>query len=236
MPGRPILTGMTLPRLGPRAVGAAAVAAATAAVLAGCGSPAYHYATNTDDGVYFKVPAGWSRVDQHELDELATAGLDAQEAAALKASSWSVAFDTGDPPSARHIVSLDVASPLAYARVLKVPESNRSGVTLDALRDVFVPVTETARTKAEASGSDLGTFALRSSETNAPKGYLGVHQVFSYEQAGRSQVFDQTAWTNHDHSRIYLLLVRCNDACYSQRADELAAVVKSFTVDKNGSS
>jgi hypothetical protein len=226
---------MTHPRPRLRA-GAAVVGLATAAVVAGCGTPAYHYATNTDDGVYFKVPAAWSRVDQHELDDLATAGLDAQAAAALRASSWSVAFDTEDPPSARHIVSLDVTSPLAYARVLQVPEGSRSGVTVDALRDVFVPVTKSARTKAVASGSTLGTFALRSTETNAPKGYTGVHQVFSYARAGSNQVFDQTSWANRDHSRIYLLLVRCNDACYSQHEDELAAVVKSFTVDKNGSS
>jgi len=227
---------MTRARQRLRAGVAAVAALAAGTVLAGCGSPDYHYATNTDDGVYFKVPAAWSRVDQHELDDLATAGLDAQEAAALRASSWSVAFDTGDPPSARHIVSLDVSSPLAYARVLQVPAGNRSGVTLDALRDVFVPVTKSARTKAEAGGSTLGHFALLSTETNAPKGYTGVHQVFSYEQAGRSQVFDQTSWTNTDHSRIYLLLVRCNDACYTEHEDELAAVVKSFTVDKNGSS
>ena len=214
---------------------AVTAALAMAAVLAGCGTPEYHYATNTDEGVYFKVPVGWSRVDQHDLDDLATAGLDEQSAAAHKASSWSVAFDAGDPPSARHIVALDVTTPLAYARVLQIPADNRSGVTLDALRDVFVPVTESARTKAEESGSTLGTFSLRSSDTDAPAGFTGVHQVFSYEQAGQNQVFDQTSWTNKDHSRIYLLLLRCNDACYSQREDELAAVVTSFTVDRNGS-
>lgn len=223
----------TLPRR--RAGAATAVALAGAALLAGCGTPDYHYATNTDEGMYFKVPSGWSRVDQHELDDLATSGLDAQSAAALRASSWSVAFDTQDPPAATHIVSIDVPSPVAYARVLKVPESNRSGVTLDALRDVFVPVSESARTEAASAGRNLGTFALKSSENGAPDGFTGIHQVFSYGRGSSTQVFDQTAWTNEDHSRIYLLLVRCDDSCYRQRHAELAAVVKSFTVDKNGS-
>ena len=222
----------------PAALAALAVLAvlAGAAVLAGCGSPAYRYATNTDDGVFFKVPASWRRVDQAELDRLATAGLDAQAAAALKAASWSVAFDTQDPPSAQHIVSPDLDTPVAYARVLRVPESGRSGVTLDALRDVFVPVTRTARLQAAASGSAIGTFTMVRTSRAAPDGLTGVHQVFSYGTGGGRQVFDQTSWTNRDHSRIYLLLVRCSDTCYAQRRHELAAVVKSFTVDRNGTS
>lgn len=215
--------------------GVAAAAVVAAAIgLAGCGQPSYRYATNTDDGVFFKVPSGWTRIDQAELDELATAGLDAQQAAALKASSWSVAFDTSDEPSANHIVSADVTTPVAYARVLRIPDGNRSGVTLDALRDVFVPVTKSARTQAAAGGSSLGTFALRSSDTDVPDGMTGVHQVFSYNRLGTEQVFDQTAWTNADRSRIYLLLLRCNETCYAQRHDELVSVVHSFTVDKNG--
>lgn len=223
-----------------RAYRRAGVAGAAALVggllLGGCGTPDYRYATNTDDGLYFKVPAGWSRVDQHELDDLATAGLDEQAAAALKASSWSIAFDSQHPPSAHHIVSVDVPSPVAYARVLQVPLANRSGITLDALRDIFVPVTAKARTTATTAGSRLGAFALQSSDTHAPAGFTGVHQVFRYGSGSAAQVFDQTAWATRDHSRIYLLLVRCDDTCYRQRHDELAAVVRSFTVDRNGSS
>lgn len=225
---------MTTRASGRRGAAAATVVLAAGLLLAGCGSPSYRYATNTDDGVFFRVPSGWSQVDQGELDDLATAGLDEQQAAALKASSWSVAFDTQDPPAANHIVSADVSSPVAYARVLRVPDGNRSDVTLDALKDVFVPVTSTARAQAQAAGSSLGAFSLRSSDTDAPKGMTGVHQVFTYNRSGIEQVFDQTAWTNADHSRIYLLLLRCNDTCYAQRHDELVSVVKSFTVDKNG--
>jgi hypothetical protein len=205
-------------------------------LVAGCGTPDFRYAANTGDGVYLKVPSSWSRVDQDELDELATAGLDEQAAAALKAASWSVAFDADEAASAQHVVTANLRSPVAYARVIDVPASSRSDVTVDALRNVFVPVTESARVQATSAGTSLGPFTMVRTSSAAPRGLSGVHQVFSYGTGATRQVFDQTSWTNRDHSRIYLLLVRCSDACYAQRKHELDQVVRSFTVDRNGTS
>lgn len=219
-----------------RTIRAVLAAGLVAGLVGGCGTPDYRYAANADDGVYLKVPSSWNRVDQDELDRLATAGLDAQSAATVKASTWSVAFDADQPASAQHLVAADLRRPVAYARVIQVPPGARAGVTVDALRDVFVPVTESARVQASAAGTSLGPFTMVRTSRAAPKGLTGVHQVFSYGTGASRQVFDQTSWTNRDRSRLYLLLVRCSTACYAQRRDELAQVVKSFTVDRSGTS
>ena len=58
----------------------------------------------------------------------------------------------------------------------------------------------------------------------------GVHVVYNYRLGTTVHTFDQTALVNDDVSKIYLFLLRCTAACFTDRRDEIATVVRSFTV------
>jgi hypothetical protein len=208
------------------------VAGLSAAVLfTACAKPTYTFVTNSDDHLYFKVPASWSEIKQRDLDTFASPGLDDASAAALRAQTWTVAFDAGDKPSIAHVFSPQVKAPVVFARVLRSSNGDSTNVTLDTLRDFFLPVTKTARLTARASGQEIPGFrSIVDHVMSREDGLTGVHEVFRYNVSGVMQTFDQTALVTKDASRVYILLVRCTQACYADRQGELATVVRSFIV------
>jgi hypothetical protein len=202
-----------------------------AVVFTACAKPTYTFVTNSNDHVYFKVPAGWSEIKQRDLDKFASPGMDEAAAAALRAQTWTVAFDAGDKPSIAHVFSPQVKAPVVFARVLRSSSTDSTNVTLDALRDFFLPVTETARLTAQASGQELPGFrSIEDQVLTREGGLTGIHEVFRYKVSGVMQTFDQTALVTKDARRVYILLVRCTQACYADRRSELATVVRSFIV------
>jgi hypothetical protein len=208
------------------------VAGLSAAVLfTACAKPTYTFVTNSDDHLYFKVPASWSEIKQRDLDKFASPGLDDAAAAALRSQTWTVAFDAGEKPSIAHVFSPQVKAPVVFARVLRSSNGDSTNVTLDTLRDFFLPVTKTARLTARASGQEIPGFRSIVDHVMSREGGLtGVHEVFRYKVSGVMQTFDQTALVTKDASRVYILLVRCTQACYADRHGELATVVRSFIV------
>jgi hypothetical protein len=203
-----------------------------AVLLAACARPTYSFVTNADDHVYFKVPAAWSKIDKGALDKVSVLGLDPSAAAALRAQTWSVAFEAGDKPSVSDIFSAQTTrSPIVFARVIRAGNGSTPTVTLDTLRDLFLPVSDSARLAALAAGQQLAGFHLVTDKVVKGEGGLrGVHEVFRYTSQGVPQTFDSTAFVNKDASRVYALLVRCTQTCYADRHGELASIVRSFTV------
>jgi hypothetical protein len=117
--------------------------------------------------------------------------------------------------------------------VLHMPESLRGPVSLDFLRNIFLPVTESVRAAYDQAGdSGLSGFELLQDEVLAPAdGIHGVRVVYNYRlPSGVVHTIDLTAHANNDSSVIYLLLIRCTATCYTERAAELNEIATSFTV------
>lgn len=201
-------------------------------VATACAAPSYTYVTNADDHLYFKVPSTWQRIDQKQLEAVATSGLTASEAAALRAATWSRAYDADPKPSVAHLLANTTERPIALTRVLHVPESARGDVTVDSLRNSFLPITKAARVAASADGTQFPEPDIRTNRQVKVNGLTGVHLVFRLSVGGSVETFDQTAYKARDGSKVYLLLVRCAQTCYSHRyGGELVDVVRSFTVE-----
>jgi hypothetical protein len=202
------------------------------ALLAACARPTYSFVTNADDHVYFKVPAGYQKIDKGELDKVAVLGMDASSAAALRAQTWSVAFEAKDKPLVTDVFSSQTArSPIVFARVIRAGNGETPTVTLDTLRNLFLPVSDSARAAALAAGQQLAGFHSVTDEVLTRKGGMtGVHEVFRYTSGGVPQTFDSTAFMTKNASRVYALLVRCTQTCYADRHGELVSIVRSFTV------
>jgi hypothetical protein len=197
-----------------------------------CGTPSYHYVKNSEERLYFKVPRQWERVDQQSLDRFELQGVDEDSRAArlVDELTWSIAYEDSDEPSPTHLLG-GVEDPIAYARVQRLLEPQRGTVSFDWLRNLVLPVTESAREQAKAQEALPPGFELIEDEVLTPgHGLRGVHVVFNYSLGGALQTFDQTAYVNDDASRAYLLLVRCTADCYRDRGPELREVVGSFTV------
>jgi hypothetical protein len=201
-----------------------------AAALAACGAPQYHYVANSEDRTYVRVPASWSPIDARELG--AVFGLDPTVEEAER-GFWLEGYDADATPSAAHLVGPHTAAPVVFVGVRDVPQQARGQISLDVLRDLFRPVSPTARQRVAADPtSPFSGFTLISDEVLTPdEGLRGVRSVYGYRiQGGPTQVFDQTVYVNDDASKIYMFLARCSQQCYEERRQEIESVVSSFTV------
>ena len=215
---------------GPRRRARWAGALLALAALAGCGAPEYTYVTNSADHTYLRIPYSWHPIDERALGE--AIGLDPTDEK-QQAGFWLEGYDADATPSADHLLGQHSAAPAVFIGVRDVPESARGQISLDLLRDLFRPVSATARGEAAMNpASPFTGFALMNDEVLTPgKGLRGVHVVYRYRiSGGPSQVFDQIAYVNDDASKLYMFYVRCSTDCYEQRKQEIANVVSSFTV------
>ena len=204
--------------------------AAAVATLAGCGAPQYTYVTNSADRTYVKLPTTWRPIDKKALDD--AIGLDPALSDAQR-GLWLEGYDADSSPSPLHLFGPSAAAPAAFVSVQQVPESARGQFSLDKLRDLFYPVSPSAREAAQMHPTTgLADFALISDSVLTPgKGLRGVHSVFRYRMGeGPLQMIDQTAYLNDDASKLYMFFVRCSTECYQQRQQEIGNVVSSFTV------
>lgn len=197
----------------------------------GCSAPDHAYAANTANKTYFKVPASWHEIDEKALKETATEASPTPESD----SEWVVAYDAAKAPSVAHLVASDTPDPIVYVHVGPVQAKAGEQVSFDNLRDLVLPVTATARAAATNSATTFTDFELVSDSVLTPKsGLRGVHEVFQYRvRGGPLQTFDETAYTNKEGSKVYVMLLRCSSACYQARHAELESVTASFTIQES---
>ena len=199
-------------------------------VLAGCGAPEYTYVTNSADRTYLKIPQSWRPIDPQALDE--AVGLDPSMDESQR-GFWLEGYDADAAPSAAHLLGPHSPAPAVFVGVRDVPPASRGQISLDLMRDLFRPVSMSARQEDAADEtSPFSGFGLLDDEVLTPgDGLRGVHSIYKYRiQGGPAQVFDQTVYVNDDASKIYMFYVRCSAECYEQRQQEIENVVSSFTV------
>lgn len=213
--------------------GAAAIAVAVVVVAGGCAAPEFTYVKNSGQKTYFKVPHEWHAIGTRSLDDvLSGSNPDSATTQLRQQLWWSVAYDASADPSPDHLLTDEVTNePIVYVRVAQLTEAQQNAVSLDMLRDSFLPVTDGAR-EAAAATLPLTGFELVHDEVLTPSnGLHGVRVIYDYELARDVlHTFDQTALVNNDGSKVYLLIIRCTTTCYRERSSELDTIAKSFTV------
>ncbi|MFB4315676.1 hypothetical protein [Actinomadura sp. 21ATH] len=210
-----------------------ALVMALSPALAGCGAAEWHYVKNSGARTYFKVPAGWREIDQRTLDRtLAPEDPDSAAAGVRARNIWSIAYDAHRDPDATHLYGLGSDEPFVYAVIRPLTEAERNAVSLDQLRDAFLPVTEKARQASAQEGAALGAFELLRDRVLTPGGGLrGVRATYNYRLPNlySLQTFDVTSYSS-DQGRLYVLVLRCSARCFRERAKELDTIARSFTV------
>ena len=199
-------------------------------LVAGCGAPQYTYVANTAAHAYFEVPSQWHKISDAALAAALNGGKAPSQSG--NGAVWSVGYDASTAPSASNVLSPAATQPFAFALVGKLDSSTQNAMSYDGLRDFVLPVTAAARQSAAAQGFPLTGFRLLHDSVLTPgQGVHGVHVTFDYRYPdGKVDTFDQIAFTNADSTEVYVLLVHCLAACYSQHRGEISTVMSSFTV------
>lgn len=200
-----------------------------AAVATGCAAPQFTYVSDTSAYTYFKVPFGWHKISDVSLAaQFKTPGSILGQAR----GTWDVAYD-GDPaPAAVHLFSPAATQPFAFAFVAPLSATASNALSYNGLRDVLLPVTSTARSQAAQSKFPLTGFKLLRDTVLQPGGGVhGVWDTYDYTYPGNiTDTFDQVALTNSNSTQLYVLMVHCMAACYSQNLSQFNTIMSSFTV------
>jgi hypothetical protein len=177
---------------------------------------------NTGASTYFKVPYGWHKISDSSL----------KAATGSSGAGWMVAYDAGGKPSASDFLSFGATHPFVFAETGTLSSSASNQLSYDALRDIFLPVTSTARTSLSQQGYPLTGFQqIRDQVLTLGQGVHGVRETFDYTYAGGiADTFDEIALTNADQTVVYLLVLHCTKSCYSSDQTQINDVMSSFTI------
>jgi hypothetical protein len=195
-------------------------------MVSGCAAPQYTYVANSDANTYFKVPHGWHKIDAGALATVLKAETGSS------GGGWTVAYEAGSKPTADDFLSFATGQPFVFAEIGTLNSTASNQLSYDSLRDFFLPVTSTARQNASAQGFPLTGFKQIRDQTLAlSQGVHGVRETYEYTSAGgASDTFDMDALTNADQTEVYLLVLHCTTACYSNDQTAINDVMSSFTI------
>jgi len=193
--------------------------------LSGCGAPAYTYVADSSAETYYNVPTGWHQISQKDLN------------AAIKAAGgssqgiWTTAFDANTAPSVNHNGSVDLTQPYVIAQVLPLSATGTNQLSYDAMRDIWLPVTSSARQTASQEGFAGSNFSQsRDQMISGKQGVHGVRETFQYTLGAQTDTFDEEVLTNADQTELYLLQVHCTQSCYTKNQNNIDTIMSSFTV------
>ncbi len=194
--------------------------------LSGCGAPQYTYVADSAAGTYYKVPTGWHQISNQDLNTAMKAA-----GGGSSAGVWFTAFDASPAPSATHDGSIDLAKPFVFAQVGQLSPTGSSELSYNAMRDIWLPVTTTARQTGAQEGFPGTNFTqLRDQTISGKQGVHGVRETFQYTFNGINNTFDEVVLTNADQTALYVLQVHCTATCYTQNQNDINTVMSSFTV------
>jgi len=200
-----------------------------AIIATGCAAPQFTYVADSSANTYFKVPYGWHQISDVSL----AAQFKALGSALGKNGSWAIAYDAAPAPAALHLFSPSATKPFVFAFVAPLPPAVSRTLSTNGLRDVVMPVTSAGRLAAgQGSAFPLTHFHLLRDTVVVPgRGVHGVSDTFEYTYPGDiTDTFGKVALTNSDKSLLYVLMVHCKAACYSENRDQIDTIMSSFTV------
>jgi hypothetical protein len=204
---------------------AASLGVAVAVLLSACTGSGYQYLKNSRDstGTYFKVPDGWKIYDEREF--IKTRNLSPARSQVLRDTSWTVAFDASSKPSLKHYDQIVTSKPFGLARVRELDPDERNQFSLEAMRNLVVPVDRLAEQGAAVE-------VLRSHEFTRAGGFRGLRFTFNVQPPDGEEfvTFDQVSVVDADTKELHLLFISCSAKCYEREKDTINTVMDSWTV------
>lgn len=197
-------------------------------LLSGCAESSQKYAANKNVGTYFTVPTKWIKIDAKILRKTELTGADAAGRERANLVLWQEAYSKLPLQSTKEIFGLNPSSyPIALARIRQLTVEESNGISLNALRDLIIPVTKLYSGESSA----FSDFVLLDDEEIVEKGARGVRTTFSFTPPGSlNETVKQTALVSEDRSTLYFFIIRCTTKCFKANSDEIKKISNSFTV------
>jgi hypothetical protein len=197
-----------------------------ALLLSGCGTASQKYGSDSKDGVYFAVPNSWKIITSKDLaaqEALSTTTGAAERMALVR---YQVAFTPDAKVKAKDVLTLNTPeSPIVYARVRALTNSEIQQVSYNDLRNLILPLTSWE----DGTSSSIPIYNVISDQEAVQKGGRGVHTVFAFTNNGASQTINQTGLLSNDHRTLVMFVVRCSTACYNKNKKVIEKTVASLT-------
>ena len=202
-------------------------AAALAIVMLSACTPSKQYAGNKDDGAFFSVPNGWTKVDATALNKEESKNASQEDLDRLSMVTYQEGFTKSKKISPRDIFMLEpTKEPVLYVRFRDLFPEERNAISLNTLRNIILPVTG----YQDGTTTNDRNFVLYDEQEITEKGGRGVNLLYSFDYNGVNETVNQVALYSNDQNKIYLFIIRCSTVCYNKNIDEIDEIVKSFTV------
>lgn len=192
--------------------------------VTGCGAPQYTYVANSSQSTYFKVPHGWQQIGGSALQKV-------EAEVQYPAGAWQVAYEAGGSPNASDFLGFGADHPFVFAEIGTLTQAGSQDLSYNVLRDIFLPVTSTARQNEPAGYPLTGFKQIRDQNLTPGLGVHGVRETFEYTlNGGLTDTFDEIALTNAEDTVVYFLVLHCTASCYSSDQTQINDVMSSFTI------
>jgi hypothetical protein len=192
--------------------------------VTGCGAPQYTYVANSSQSTYFKVPHGWHQISGNALQQ-------AEAQLQYPAGGWQVAYEAGGSPTASDFLGFASGQPFVFAEIGKLTSAGSQDLSYNVLRDIFLPVTSTARQNVPTGYPLTGFKQIRDQNLTPGLGVHGVRETFDYTfEGGPTDTFDEIALTNAEDTLVYFMVLHCTTSCYSTDQTQINDVMSSFTI------
>ena len=185
------------------------------------------YAKNKNEGVYFTLPNGWTKISQSALNDREKESKNPADLERLSRVTWQEAYSKKGEATAKEVFSLkSPKSPLVYVRVRDLSMSEVQSISYNLLRDIIVPLTTWIN-----DGNSAQSFALINDFEVVEKKARGVHSIYSFVGSdGIDQTVNQVSMVSDDRTKLYVLIVRAKTEDYLASEKELNKIADSLTI------
>jgi hypothetical protein len=179
---------------------------------------------NSSQSTYFKVPHGWHQIGGSALQKV-------EAEVQYPAGAWQVAYEAGGSANAGDFLGFGADHPFVFAEIGTLTQAGSQDLSYNVLRDIFLPVTSTARQNEPAGYPLTGFKQIRDQNLTQGLGVHGVRETFEYTlNGGLTDTFDEIALTNAEDTVVYFLVLHCTTSCYSSDQTQINDVMSSFTI------
>ena len=194
--------------------------AAAAVLAAGCGDPDYRYASDSKEGVSFRVPYSWSIFDR--TDEEFSGRLDGG-ATARALRIWVIDSNEDADPGNPEVFDGDV--PVGNAQIIATASGLSDNLSISAVRSVgleFDPVNP-------ATGLEDTWEVVLDQPMRSEGGVSGSIAVWNYRATTSDNWLSRAreVFVDPASTRVYILDLYFSAACFEQHRDDIYDVLDS---------
>ncbi|CAN5282486.1 hypothetical protein BH18ACT4_BH18ACT4_07890 [soil metagenome] len=192
-------------------------------VLTGCGNSGVRYVTNSERGLFIKVPDDWERFD-----------IDADERPESRFSRpWRVFLDAAPDPTIEHMGVPALDDPVGVVSIVPLTLNRpRDEISLSFLRALSIDSSGQQDPLTLIEDGDDSVELVDYDELTNSDGYWGVELVVNARQEDAFVTIGHLAMVDPGLRHVYILQISCASSCYENNRAEIDRIFESWTIEE----